>query len=139
MKTLNRDIERWAKVCPVTVAKDASPAAIRFLLEDAKHDIATLAAECEALRAELAALKAKPARVKVPSRTPKARPSPLPNPGRFTMKCPDESWVRVQARQLGAPVYEDGPSSPELTRAYVAQFETMNRLKPTTGGEDGQG
>ena len=133
MKTLNRDIESWDKMSPWAECRCGSSVMIGQLLSDAKHDIATLAAECEALRAELAALKAKPARVKVASRAPKQKSTP-PAPGAFKMACPDETWMGIRAEQLGAPVYEDGPSSPELTRAYVEEFERKNHLKPTTTG-----
>ena len=132
MKTLNRDIESWDKMSPWAECRCGSSVMIGQLLSDAKHDIAILAAECEALRAELAALKAKPARKAPTARKGKAEPSPLPKPGRFTMRCPDETWVSWKAITIGAPIYEDGPSSPDLTRAYVAEFERRNNLKPTT-------
>lgn len=54
--------------------------------------------------------KPRPKRVRLPSR-------------RFTCAIPSRSWV-----------LETGLTGPELTRAYVAEFERLNHFIPTTEG-----
>lgn len=44
---------------------------------------------------------------------------------RFTCIIPPKSWVEQTSRRL---------KGPELTRAYVAEFERLNHFIPTTEG-----
>ena len=58
----------------------------------------------------------------VKARKPRAKRVRLPS-RRFTCAIPSKSWV-----------LETGLTGPELTRAYVAEFERLNYFVPTTEG-----
>lgn len=119
---MNKSREAWAKVSPRTVATCSMPA-IEFLIRDAQQDIEALYRQLDALGAKAVKAKRKAAPVK----------SMVAAPGPFKCQVPGASWVKTTAQMVDAPLYEDGHSSPELTRAYVEWFEKKNNLIPTTG------
>ncbi len=78
-------------------------------------------------------LGAPPAQKPTPPTTKKHK-APAIKPGAFKCKVPDAAFVERTASVVKAQVYEDGSSSPELTRAYVAEFERLNHFVPTEVG-----